>query len=143
MEETKQSIRCFDANTAVPVISLMIHNLIKSNRPQRQIYATPSKELAMMSVYKIGLSFGNNDDEDDDVPDLVHTVSCYDTDLCKEMIHTMLHNFRYREMKTAQTEFFMCPIKTIVRIVNHIAQVVNDTTDMAKEATNRLYIVDA
>ena len=96
-----------------------------------------------MSVYKIGLSFSNNDDEDDDVPYLVHTVSCYDTDLCEEMIRSMLHNFRYREAKTARTEFFMCPIETIVRLVNHIMQMVNDMADMVEESKNRLYVVNA
>ena len=37
----------------------------------------------------------------------------------------------------------MCPIETIVRLVNHITQMVNDTADMVEESKNRLYVVDA
>ena len=148
----KQRIARLEAQTAVPVLSPLLHNRIKSERTQKQIYVMTSKKYARMNIYKIGLSFNAKKRRsdfnashalNDDVIDLVHTVSCYDTDLCEKMIHSQLNDYRYREAKTAGTEFFMCPIETIIRVVDHIARMSNEANAMVEEMTNGLYIVDA
>ena len=147
----KQKLAVLEAKTAVPMISPMLHNRIKTERTQRQIYVMTSKKYARMNVYKIGMSYNAKKRKcdfnashvlNDDVFDLVHTVSCYDTDLCEKLIHSQLNDYRYKEARVGGTEFVMCPIDTIIRVVDHIARMVNESNAMIEETTNGLFTIE-
>ena len=131
-----------------PPLNKYQQNRLKSDRVQRYVYIATSKNNVKNDLYKIGLTdnpksrkIGMNSTHvrNDDIIYFVHTVKSYDADILERLIHTQLHDYKYKErLDNSANEWYMFPIEYIIQLVDYTAQNFNNANTFLQNLTNKV-----
>ena len=118
------------SSTTPNTLNIIQENMLRNVQEQNEIYIMTSTELAQECIFKVGKStnsfarpqtMNTSHLRTESELYVAHVAKNYDNKNCENHLHSILSCFRVRR----EREFFQCPFRELVHIVNSVCESFN------------------